>query len=474
MKRLFGDSAFEEIFSAKSKRLAENSLATDSFSNGEILADGLNHYINKAEASVALESYENCHPEYQMQSDIRKYFGKKGLKANSIASHPDFKHLNKTEGYINQYICTMFIDIKGSTTLSLKYDLQFVHQFKNAVIQACIECISAFDGYVHRIMGDAVLGFFGSSNISKEQAILDCMNCASILNVFLVQNIQPWLSDLKPDFKVDNDFGFRIGCNFGDDDDVLWANYGFGAAGEVSPTGFSVDLAAKLQGLSGKNKAMIGQGLLEFMNWPKDFTNIKMVEKTITNRQGEKEVILKEKPFVSPNYTKNKVPINYIMRELDQNIYLQGLPIPTDIKKSLTSGIIHCSQINIDNILYVNGKSPQLFKSNSIVVPIGASIDFKVKILNDSTLGFPLTVKFKKVNHVGFGQNHSDVLDNLSEDDTKEFTVNYDASRRIHTNVHEIEVNRECTYRGIHKMICEVKNVQSRVIFREIIHVPIA
>lgn len=467
MKKLFNDSVFEEIYRSSSKKsIAQNTLAVDGFDSSQLdIKDSLDNYINKSETSVSFESYQSFQPEYKMQRDIRIFFGKNDINQNSIACHPDFKHLNISEEYINQYICTMFIDIKGSTTLSLKYDLEFVHEFKNAVIQACIECMRAFDGYVHRIMGDAVLGFFGSKAVKKEQAILDCMNCASILNVFLIQNIQPWLRQIKPDFQDDNDFGFRVGCNFGDDDEVLWANYGFGLTGEVSPTGFSVDLAAKLQGLSGKNKAMMGQGLLEYMNWPRNFTAIKVIEK---------EGIPVEQPYVTPNYTKNKVPINYVMRELKQEVYLRGLPIPTDIKSSLTSGIYYCSQISLENTLTLHNGYSEKFISNSKIVPIGSSINFKVKILNDSTLLFPLKVKFKKINQEGYGSNHPDVLDTLDEDDSTEFTVQYDSARRIHTTIHQVDISRDCMYKGIHVMVCEVRNVNAKVIFREIIHVPIA
>lgn len=461
MKKLFGDSAFDDIYKTSARRLAEYKLSREGSSNRQLLDAGLNETIG----SVALESYQNFQPEYKMQSDIRRYFGKEGVNYNTIASHPDFKHLNQSDAYIKQYICTMFIDIKGSTTLSLKYDLEFVHQFKNAVIQACIECIRAFDGYVHRIMGDAVLGFFGSKAISKEQAILDCMNCASILNVFLVQNIQPWLSQIKPDFKNDTDFGFRIGCNFGDDDEVLWANYGFGTTGEISPTGFSVDIAAKLQGLSRKNKAMMGQGLLEFINWPEKFADIK-----ISKKYGNAI----ENPYVTPNYTKNSVPINYMMRELSQDNYLRGLPIPTDIKASLTSGITYCSQIRLENTLNNVDGTSQPFISNSTVALIGSSIDFKVKILNDNTLGFPLKVKFKKINHKGFGNNHPEALATLEKNDSPEFPVYYHMSGRRQTHFHEVSISRDCKYKGIHAMICEVRNDESIVIFREIIHVPIA
>lgn len=466
MAKLFGDSAFEKIYQSSSRQLKKAALAQDGYGLNENLSKNLGYEREKHEASLGLESYQNFQPEFEMQKIIRRYFSKNGINNESIASHPDFKHLDKSDEYIKQYICTMFIDIKGSTTLSLKYDLEFVHKFKNAVIQACIECIRAFDGYVHRIMGDAVLGFFGSKAISKEQSILDCINCASVLNIFLVQNIQPWLREIKPDFQDDTDFGFRIGCNFGDDDEVLWANYGFGQTGEISPTGFSVDIAAKLQGLSGKNKAMLGQGLLEFINWPMDFTSIKVIKKNGIEIQ---------KPFVSPNYTKDKKPINYLMRELKQDTYICGLPIPTYLKNSLASGIIiHCSQIELKNILRVNGRPSQHFISSSMIAPIDSEIEFELHILNDSILKFPLRIKFKKINHEGYGFNHEDLLSQLEIHDTNEFTVSYDASRRTHKHFHKVSISRDCKFRGIHKMICEVRNSDSKLIFREIVHVPIA
>ncbi|WEV50087.1 adenylate/guanylate cyclase domain-containing protein (plasmid) [Acinetobacter sp. ESL0695] len=350
MKKVINDSFFSNLFENHKSLVGFDSATTNRLEE--------NRQIIKAE-SYGVEAYTGINlpnapqPEYQIQKPLRKYFDKPGFNYTTIAQHPDFINLKYSDELVNQYICSMFIDIKGSTRLSLKYDLPFVYKFKNAVIQACIEVIRSFDGYVHRIMGDAVLGFFGSSNITKEQAILDCMNCAAMLKIVLEQNIQPWLREEKPDFEDIQDFGFRIGCNFGDDHEVLWANYGYGSTGEVSPTGLPVDLAAKLQGLSSKNNSMIGQGILEFFNWPKNFSQVK------TRKQdGETIDIL----HVSPNYVKDGSPLNYMMRELDQKNYLQGLPIPTDIKQNLCNGIVHSNMITL---------------KNRIISPTGEVYDFK-------------------------------------------------------------------------------------------------
>lgn len=462
LKKVINDSFFSNFFENRKNFGAFDSATTNKLEE--------NRQIIKAESyDAGLEHYTGINlpnapqPEYQIQKPLRKYFDKPDFNYTTIAQHPDFSHLKDSDKLINQYICSMFIDIKGSTRLSLKYDLPFVYKFKNAVIQACIEVIRSFDGYVHRIMGDAVLGFFGSSNITKEQAILDCMNCAAMLKVVLEQNIQPWLREEKPDFEDVQDFGFRIGCNFGDDHEVLWANYGYGSTGEVSPTGLPVDLAAKLQGLSSKNKSMIGQGILEFFNWPESFSQVK-------TREHDGEII--NIMHVTPNYVKDGSPLNYMMRELDQKNYLQGLPIPTDIKQSLCTGIVHNNLITLKNRITSPTGEVYDFKSNTKVIPKNSSITTEIQIFNESILKFPLQIKFIKKNNLGFN-NEPELLKNINIKDESEFTVYYCTRRRQQINIHKESISRDCMYRGIHQLICEVRNKENRLIFRDIVNVPI-
>ncbi len=462
LKKLINDSFFSNLFENRKSFGAFDSATSN------ILAE--NKQIMKSESSsISLEDYTGINlpnapqPEYHIQRPLRKYFDKPNYNETTIAQHPDFHHLKDSDELINQYICSMFIDIKGSTRLSLKYDLPFVYKFKNAVIQACIEVIRSFDGYVHRIMGDAVLGFFGSSNITKEQAILDCMNCAAMLKIVLEQNIQPWLREEKPDFEDVQDFGFRIGCNFGDDHEVLWANYGYGSTGEVSPTGLPVDLAAKLQGLSSKNKSMIGQGILEFFNWPQSFSQVKTKEKN-----GEIISI----QHVTPNYVQDGSPLNYMMRELDQKNYLQGLPIPTDIKQSLCTGIVHNNLITLKNKITSPTNEVYDFKSNSKVIPKNSSITTEIQIFNENFLLFPLQVKFIKKNNLGF-KNEPELLEHIDVKDEVNFIVHYSSGSRQQTNIHKKSISRDCMYRGIHQLICEVRNKDNKLIFRDIVNVPI-
>lgn len=416
---------------------------------------------------AVMESIDSLVPvkEFGLQEEIRKLFKRNPLlNRNGIADHPDFKDLEHSGLTKKQYTCTIFLDIKGSTRLSLFYELDFIFKFKNAVIQTCIETIRAFDGYVHRIMGDAVLGFFGSSSISKEQAILDALNCCITLRLILEKSIKPWLEKEKKGFDV-NDFGFRIGCNFGNDDEILWGNYGFGKTGEISPTGLPVDLAAKLQNLAKKNNIMIGQGLIDFIDFPEEFSQVKTIQK---NHIEEKC------PYIEPNYiTNNGNPLNYKMRILDYDKCLRLLPFDTSFKAE----VLHIPNIRHNNknaikfeCLYqdkvTNTDKP--YVSNSIFLEKGIDLKFKITVTNRSSIEFPLTITLKKQNTGIEAVRANYLCDEYSYILKKNITSKYSGSDPLYT---EYIQNETTLYRGIHTMTCEIHDKGGRFIFSDIISV---
>src|SRR5690554_4904589 len=273
---------FEDFFESVKKQSTTEAL-TKSFSMEAMDS----HPIMESLQSLPAGPQE----EFLLQSQIRPIFGKSGVNNSPIGAHPDFISLEGTKITEKHYACTLFVDIKGSTRLSLLYPLEFVFIFKNAVIQTCVEIIRSFDGHVHRLMGDAVMAFFGGSSTEKEDAIADAINCSITLRAILEESIKPWMERQGLDAK---DFGFRVGCDFGDDNEVLWGSFGYQNVGEVSATGLPVDMASKLQGLAGKNQTMLGQGLLDFVNWPEKYSEIKTRENA-----GKKESL----PVVTPNLT---------------------------------------------------------------------------------------------------------------------------------------------------------------------------
>lgn len=141
LKNYLTEDGFEEIFNdINSKSITKQARAFDSKQR----STGLENYeIESASVNEAKGLALGPQGEYILQENIRRYFDKPGINSTSIASHPDFEHLPATGGTVNQYVCTIFIDIKGSTRLSLYYDLEFIYKFKNAVLQTCIEIVGS-------------------------------------------------------------------------------------------------------------------------------------------------------------------------------------------------------------------------------------------------------------------------------------------------------------------------------------------
>jgi class 3 adenylate cyclase len=183
-----------------------------------------------------------------------------------IGTHPDFKEL-EAGGTENHYIVSVFVDIKGSTELSLKLDsLNDVKLFKDKLITTVIEIFTAFDGHIHRLQGDAVFAFFGGKKVRKSHAIVDALNAATLLQEYCDKQINPtFRSRGFPELKI------RVGIDFGDDDEVLWAKYGIENCTEVTTTSLHTDLAAKLQNKAPENGIMIGDNVKQFLDLPDEF-----------------------------------------------------------------------------------------------------------------------------------------------------------------------------------------------------------
>ena len=399
--------------------------------------------------------------EFELQSQIRPLFGKESVNNSPIGTHPDFIALEGTDTIQLHYACTIFVDIKGSTRLSLLYPLDFVFLFKNAVIKACIETIRSFDGHVHRLMGDAVMAFFGSKTTDKEDAIADAINCCITLRTILEGSIKPWMEKRGLDSR---DFGFRVGCDFGDDHEVLWGSFGYKNVGEVSATGLPVDMASKLQGLAGKNQTMLGQGALDFVNWPEKYSEIKTREKG-----GEKEKL----PIVTPSITNaDGTPLNYKMRLLSYEKSLEFSALPREIRQKISGSQVIDHPLIKYKCYTVSEDRQQEYISASRFLEPHISLKFEVTSLRSTRLNYPLKVSFSKTNH---GQATPEGERNIEQKATHRQLDNPRNSpqRGVHSPYAQVELSEVTLYRGLHTMKCEVRDNNGALIFRDWIGVMI-
>ena len=423
-------------------------------------------YASVNDRSVVAESIDKFssepQDEYVLQQQIRPLFGKEGVNAFPIGTHPDFIELKETEtGTQKHYICTLFVDIKGSTRLSLLYPLEAVYLFKNAVIKTCIETVRSFDGCVHRIMGDAVMAFFGGRDVAKEDAIADAINCIIVLRAILEESIKPWMERKGIEAK---DFGFRVGCDFGDDEEVLWGGFGYKNVGEVSATGLPVDMASKLQSLAGKNQAMLGQGLLDYVNWPEKYSETK---------KSTEDGSLVNQPIVTPNITNSDgVPIDYQMRQLAYYKSLEFCALPRGFRKQIKDSNVIDHPAIIYRCFTVDGDTKANYISASRFLEKHISLLFVVEANTKHRINFPLKAVFKKTNHgADTPEDERDIEQDGKIQYMKKAPISaYSKSPALYARV---ELEEATLYRGLHTMKLEVFDASERLIFRDWIGVMI-
>ncbi|NNV53868.1 adenylate/guanylate cyclase domain-containing protein [Limnovirga soli] len=182
------------------------------------------------------------------------------LSNAQLGLHPDFKHLKNSDETENHHIVSLFIDIQGSTNLFKKYDLEDIYSITNTIQSAAIHTIVSLGGHVQRLQGDGVFAYFGGKTIEKKEAIKFAITACSMFSYF-VQN------DLKDVF-LDNDIeniNTRIGIDFGNDEDVLWANFGLMDVSELTTLSLHTSLASKMQAFAKRNGIVVGNNVKELL-----------------------------------------------------------------------------------------------------------------------------------------------------------------------------------------------------------------
>lgn len=361
--------------------------------------------------------------EFGIQEAIRGLFGKKRINAHSIGGHPDFQHLNDPGMTEYGFNVSLFMDIKGSTKLGLIYSPEEVFFIKNTIIRCAIETIRAFDGHVHRIMGDAVLAFFRADGETPRDAAIDAINCGCYLVEFMRQLVAPKLRDNN----VADDVGIRVGVDYGQHNDVLWGMYGFQGSSEVTATSFFVDVAAKLQQSAPRNRVMIGESIRALLDLHDEIIEFKRVNSGAAVEQ-----------YVMPNYTgADGKPVNYRKYVLKQERYFALLPKPEwqDAPIKITA-LLKAKE----NVVYSN---PEAYHACSRVLPKGIGIDFKARFNLPYTNG-KVQVRFRVKNH---GQE-------AGEDLTHEVYV--DAQFNRERGEYWASYWRGTAYTGLHYMAISV------------------
>lgn len=342
-KELFGKASFDVKRELKKSSLNKSSAYA---STGErALYEGVNEALRSDGMEVfgepALESYAADEMPVlfkDVKREIRRIFCKTGDVKETIGCHPDFIHLKNSQKLENGYAVTMFFDIAGSTKMGKTYPPDKVFNFKNTVIRYVIEIIQAFDGHVHRIMGDAVMAFFRSNEnakLSREiDSAIDAINAGIYILEFMEQVVRPELGDAGAEHPI----GVRVGIDYAKENDIIWGNYGASGAFEVTATSYNVDVAAKLQQAAETDSIMIGDNLKALLGLGDEYLSVPF--KYHKDESGNK--FRRDYPYVKPNYRIRGEQINYKQYSIDNEKYFKFLPYglkSSNIVVSLTASL---------------------------------------------------------------------------------------------------------------------------------------
>lgn len=393
--------------------------------------------------------------EYTIQEPIREWFGKNGVNKGGIGAHPDFQRLEGTDETLKHQITTVFIDIKNSTRLSLLYDLETVRVIKNSILRAASETVRALDGHVHRFMGDALMAYFGGIKQDRESACMAAVNCAAMLRLLMKEAIVPGL--VRQGCEA-SDIGFRIGIDFGSDDQVLWSSYGYTTVSEVTATSFYVDSAAKLQSMASKDNTMLGDNLVSYLDLPDAFTAVK------TELQNGKSV---DVPYLKPNYQlANSTAFNYKVHELDINNFTRILPIPLGMRQGLASGLKSRPGIKFRAFIETSAGVVS-YPSMAWCVDKDTELHFEISIAPHALDGLraPFSGEWVRKNYGREAESAG-----MADDERDTFNVQQSASSRGGSS-RQHSWSRTASYRGVHTMEIEVRDGNNVVVFSDVIGV---
>jgi class 3 adenylate cyclase len=134
-------------------------------------------------------------------------------------------------------VTVLFCDVKGSTALAARLDPEEWADIMNGAFERLMAPVARYDGTVVRLMGDAMLAFFGAP-VAHE----DDPQRAVLAGLEIVERVQEYREALRDQRGLD--FDVRVGINTGL---VVVGGVGSESHQEYTVMGDAVNLAARME-----------------------------------------------------------------------------------------------------------------------------------------------------------------------------------------------------------------------------------
>jgi class 3 adenylate cyclase/tetratricopeptide (TPR) repeat protein len=191
----------------------------------------------------------------------RADLGDAAVNAALAGIHRRLSHLDQFEirketkpeigdrGSERRLVTILFCDVVGSTALAEGMDPEAWTEIMNAVFEYLIEPVERYGGTIARLMGDAILAFFGAPTAHEDDP-----QRAVLAGLEIVEKISPFREKLRRENKLN--FNVRVGINTGL---VVVGDVGSKATGEYTAMGDAVNVAARMEQTAAPGSVQIAQ-----------------------------------------------------------------------------------------------------------------------------------------------------------------------------------------------------------------------
>jgi len=179
---------------------------------------------------------------------IKKSF-EKGFMYHHLALERSDKFLrNNDSARLPMFV--LYVDLVGSTKMSSELDPEVFSTLIRVFSQEMAYVIEHYDGYVLKFVGDAVLGYFFSSQ--QNNLANKVIQCAKTMQKIIYHAINPILKQKSfPELEA------KISVDFGDCSVVRYGSDKNRA--HIDLIGLTLNLAAKMQHITKPNRISIGE-----------------------------------------------------------------------------------------------------------------------------------------------------------------------------------------------------------------------
>ena len=145
--------------------------------------------------------------------------------------------VQQTAASERRIVTVLFCDVAGSTALAEKLDPETWAEIMDEAFAYLTEPVDRFGGTVARLMGDAILAFFGAPTAHEDDP-----QRAILAGLAIIENIQSFREALRRERGMD--FNVRVGINTGL---VVTGKIGTKLHREYTALGDAVNLAARME-----------------------------------------------------------------------------------------------------------------------------------------------------------------------------------------------------------------------------------